>query len=102
MAISFVASKIGGPSRCGEWRGGATYAFPEVSIGERVMNRRELLRLAGLSAVSGVSILSGCAPSVEPTTTPSTLPGNAGRLSLRIAPVKVELSPKPNHSDGRL
>src|SRR5262244_3823483 len=57
------------------------------------MNRREFLRLAGLSAVSGVSILSGCAPSVEPTTTPSTLPGNAARLSLRIAPVKLELSP---------
>lgn len=57
------------------------------------MNRRAFLRLAGLSAVSGVSILSGCAPSVEPTTTPSTLPGNAARLSLRIAPVKLELSP---------
>src|SRR5215470_10346531 len=57
------------------------------------MNRREFLRLAGLSAVSGVSILSGCAPSVEPTATPSTLPGNAARLSLRIAPVKLELSP---------
>src|SRR5262249_20180159 len=93
MAISFVVSKIGGPSRCEEWRGGATYAFPYVSIGERVMNRREFLRLAGLSTVSGVSILSGCAPSVEPTTAPSTLPGNAARLSLRIAPVKLELSP---------
>src|SRR5262244_2203747 len=57
------------------------------------MNRREFLRLAGLSAASGVSILSGCALSVEPTTTPSTLPGNAARLSLRIAPVKLELSP---------
>src|SRR5262245_31254814 len=93
MAISFVASKIGGPSRCGEWRGGATYAFPEVSIGERVMNRREFLRLAGLSAVSDVSILSGCAPSVEPTTTPSTVPGDGGRPSLGLGPVKVEPSP---------
>jgi FtsP/CotA-like multicopper oxidase with cupredoxin domain len=57
------------------------------------MNRREFLRLASMSALSGVSILSGCAPSVEPTTTPSTLPHNAARLSLRIAPVKLELSP---------
>lgn len=57
------------------------------------MDRREFLRLAGMSALSGVSILSGCAPSAE-RTTQSMSPSNAMRFSLRIAPVKLELSPK--------
>ncbi|MGN6734826.1 MAG: multicopper oxidase family protein [Candidatus Binatia bacterium] len=58
------------------------------------MNRRELLRLAGMSALSGASLLSGCAPAMERTTAPSTPSGNAARFSLRIAPVKIDLSPK--------
>lgn len=57
------------------------------------MDRREFLRLAGMSALSGVSILSGCAPSAE-RITQSTSSSNAMRFSLRIAPIKVELSPK--------
>lgn len=57
------------------------------------MDRREFLRLAGMSALSGISILSGCAPSAERTTYP-TSSDNALPLSLRIAPVKLELSPK--------
>ena len=61
------------------------------------MNRREFLQLAGVSALSGVSILSGCASLVDRTAGSSTsaanLVGNAARFSLRIAPVKLELSP---------
>src|ERR1043166_9706170 len=57
------------------------------------MERREFLRLAGMSALSSISILSGCAPSAERTTYP-TSSDNALPLSLRIAPVKLELSPK--------
>ena len=37
-----------------------------------MMNRREFLQLAGVSALSGVSILSGCTPVVDRTTTSST------------------------------
>jgi FtsP/CotA-like multicopper oxidase with cupredoxin domain len=58
------------------------------------MKRREFLRLASMSALSGASILSGCAPSIERTTTPSSSSGDAAHFSLRIAPVKLELSPK--------
>jgi hypothetical protein len=62
------------------------------------MNRREFLRLAGMSALSGASILSGCASVVERTASSSTLAakqvGDAAQLSLLIAPVKLELSPK--------
>ena len=58
------------------------------------MNRREFLRLAGVSALSGASILSGCAPSIDQTATSSASSGNAARLSLRIAPVNLDLSPK--------
>src|SRR4249920_2791818 len=58
------------------------------------MNRREFLRLAGVSAMSGASILSGCAPSIERTATSSPSSGDAARFSLRIAPVTVDLSPK--------
>lgn len=58
------------------------------------MNRREFLRLAGLSALSGTSVLSGCARPLETRTTSSVSSGNAARLSLRIAPIKLELSPK--------
>ena len=62
------------------------------------MNRREFLQLAGVSALSGASILSGCA-SVKltgPLRLPLQLPavGDAAHFSLRIAPVKLELSPK--------
>ena len=59
-----------------------------------MMNRREFLQLAGVSAISGVSILSGCAPVVDRTTTSTAASGNAARFSLRIAPVKLDLSPK--------
>ena len=58
------------------------------------MNRREFLRLAGVSALSGTSILSGCAPSIDRTTTSTASSGNAARFSLRIAHVKLDLSPK--------
>ena len=62
-----------------------------------MMNRREFLQLAGVSALSGVSILSGCTPVVDRTTTSSTSTskpvGGAAHFSLRIAPVKLELSP---------
>ncbi len=58
------------------------------------MNRREFLRLAGVSALSGASILSGCVPSIERTTTSSTSSVNAARFSLRITPVKLDLSAK--------
>ena len=57
------------------------------------MNRREFLRLAGVSALSSASILSGCATAME-RTTPSASSGDVARVSLRIAPVKLELSPK--------
>jgi len=61
------------------------------------MNRREFLQLAGVSALSGVSILSGCGSVVDRTATSagSTAKrvGDAAHFSLRIAPVKVDLSP---------
>jgi len=62
------------------------------------MNRREFLQRAGVSALSGVSILSsGCSSIVDRTAKFSTLAsnslGDAAHFSLRIAPVKVELSP---------
>ena len=62
-----------------------------------MMNRREFLQLAGVSALSGVSILSGCTPVVDRTTTSSTSTstpvGGGAHFSLHIAPVKLELSP---------
>ena len=62
------------------------------------MNRREFLRIASLSALSGASILSGCASLVDRTAGPSTSAakqvGDAAHFSLRIAPVKLDLSPK--------
>jgi FtsP/CotA-like multicopper oxidase with cupredoxin domain len=62
------------------------------------MNRREFLQLAGVSALSGVSILSGCAPLVDRTARSSTSAAkqvsDAAHFSLRIAPVKLDLSPK--------
>ena len=61
------------------------------------MNRREFLQLAGVSALSGVSILSGCGSVVDRTATSagSTAKrvGDTAHFSLRIAPVNVELSP---------
>ena len=62
------------------------------------MNRREFLRLAGLSALSSVPIFS---PSCSPVLGPNALSplsaskqgGDAAHFSLRIAPVKLELSP---------
>ncbi len=57
------------------------------------MKRREFLRLAGISALSGTSFLSACAASNERTTA-SSRAGNPARISLRIAPVKLDLSPK--------
>src|SRR6266545_7806073 len=62
------------------------------------MNRRKFLQLASTSALSGASILSGCASVVDRTAKSSasagTQFGDAAHLSLRIAPVKLELSPK--------
>ena len=60
------------------------------------MDRREFLRLAGLSALSGASILSGCASVVATTSSTSAAEqvGDAAHFSLRIAPVKLDLSPK--------
>lgn len=62
------------------------------------MNRRKFLQLASTSALSGVSILSSCAPVVDRTATSSSAAakqvGDAAHFSLRIAPVKLELSPK--------
>ena len=62
------------------------------------MNRREFLRLAGLSAFSGVPIfLPSCSPVLEPNALSflsAAKPGaDAAYFSLRIAPVKLELSP---------
>jgi FtsP/CotA-like multicopper oxidase with cupredoxin domain len=61
------------------------------------MNRREFLHLAGLSALSSVSILSGCAAAVDRTAMSSTSVakevGDGAHFSLRIAPVKLEISP---------
>src|SRR5512132_484071 len=62
-----------------------------------MMNRREFLQRAGVSALSGASILSGCTPVVDRTTTSSTSTskpvGGGAHFSLHIAPVKLELSP---------
>ena len=61
------------------------------------MNRREFLQLAGVSALSGVSILSGCGSVVDRTATSAGSTdkrvGDTAHFSLRIAPVNVELSP---------
>jgi FtsP/CotA-like multicopper oxidase with cupredoxin domain len=62
------------------------------------MNRREFLRLAGMSALSGASILSGCSSFTDRIANSSTSAakqvGDAAHFSLRIAPVKLELSSK--------
>jgi FtsP/CotA-like multicopper oxidase with cupredoxin domain len=58
------------------------------------MKRREFLRLAGVSALSGASMLSGCATAMERRNSSSASSNNVSHLSLHIAPVKVELSPK--------
>ena len=59
------------------------------------MKRREFLRLTGISALSGASILAGCAPSSEKATMASSSSDNsAAHFSLRIAPVKIDLSSK--------
>jgi FtsP/CotA-like multicopper oxidase with cupredoxin domain len=58
------------------------------------MNRREFLRLTGVSALSSASILYGCAASTEQASAPLSSSGNPARFSLRIAAVKIDLSPK--------
>ena len=62
------------------------------------MNRRKFLQLASTSALSGASILSGCASVIDRTAKSSasaaTQFGDAAHLSLRIAPIKLELSPR--------
>lgn len=58
------------------------------------MDRREFLRQAGVAALTGAAILSGCAPSIDRTAMSSASSDNATRFSLRIAPVKLDLSPK--------
>ena len=58
------------------------------------MNRREFLRLAGMSALSGASLLSGCAPAIDRGTMSSSSSGDVAQVSLRIAAVKVDLAPK--------
>src|SRR4249920_2432839 len=58
------------------------------------MNRREFLRQVGVSALTGASILSGCAPSIDRTAGSSASSDNATRIPLRIAPVNLDLSSK--------
>lgn len=58
------------------------------------MDRREFLRQLGASALSGAALLSGCAPPIDRTTYSAASSDNATRFSLRIAPVKLDLSPK--------
>jgi len=58
------------------------------------MNRREFLRLTGVSALSSASILYGCAASTEQVSAPLSSSRNPARFSLRIAPVKIDLSAK--------
>src|SRR5437773_8838846 len=62
------------------------------------MNRREFLRLAGASMLSTASVFSsGCSPLADRTvrsfTSASKTIAGAAHFSLRIAPVKLELSP---------
>ena len=62
------------------------------------MNRREFLRLAGASMLSTASVFSsGCSPladrTVRSSTSASKTIAGAAHFSLRIAPVKLELSP---------
>lgn len=58
------------------------------------MKRREFLVLAGMSALSGASILSSCGASIEQSATSSISSDNVLRFPLRIAPVTLDLSPK--------
>jgi FtsP/CotA-like multicopper oxidase with cupredoxin domain len=58
------------------------------------MDRREFLRQLGASALSGAALLLGCAPPIDRTTYSAASSDNAARFSLRIAPVKLDLSPK--------
>ena len=62
------------------------------------MNRRKFLQVASTSALAGASILSGCASVIDRTAKSSasaaTQFGDAAHLSLRIAPIKLELSPR--------
>jgi FtsP/CotA-like multicopper oxidase with cupredoxin domain len=59
------------------------------------MNRREFLRLAGVSALFGSSILSlSCSSVLDQSSSSASKPvGDAVRFSLRIAPVNLELAP---------
>ncbi|HEY3168693.1 MAG TPA: multicopper oxidase domain-containing protein [Candidatus Binatia bacterium] len=59
------------------------------------MNRRKFLHVAGLSALSGASILSGCVdPTARSSASPAKEVGDATHFSLHIAPVKLEIAPK--------
>jgi FtsP/CotA-like multicopper oxidase with cupredoxin domain len=63
-----------------------------------VMNRREFLRFAGLSALSGASVFSpGCSLPISRNVSSSTSSfkqiGDVAHFSLRIAPVNLELAP---------
>jgi len=63
-----------------------------------IMNRREFLRVASLSALSGASVLSpGCSllssRNVSSSTSASKQIGDVTHFSLRIAPVNLELAP---------
>ena len=62
------------------------------------MNRREFLRLAGASVISGASVFSsGCSPlgkrNVPSSTSSSKTTAAVAHFPLRIALVKLELSP---------
>ncbi len=62
------------------------------------MKRRDFLRLAGLSALSSAAIFSpGCSLPIDQNALSSTSAlrqsGSAGNFSLRIAPIKLEISP---------
>src|SRR6266542_1995788 len=62
------------------------------------MNRRKSLQRAITSALSGAPILSGCVSVVYATAKSAASAaaqfGDAAHLSLRIAPIKLEFSPK--------
>src|SRR5206468_489897 len=74
------------------------YCLQSNVIGGDIMNRREFLRLAGASMLSTASVFSsGCSPladrTVRSSTSASKTIAGAAHFSLRIAPVKLELSP---------
>ena len=61
------------------------------------MDRREFLREASVSALSGASVLSqACSFNRSECLVVRVTSDNATRFSLRIAPVNLELAPRAN------